>query len=149
MIHDEQEIRQLIKRFIDGATSNAEEQTLYDYFRGDVADDLKVYQEMFQWYADGMPEQRRSHRMWKRLAVAAALVGVLAGGVAYYEQQRMDDLLLRYEGSYIVRNGEKITDLKRILPELQRTEAEAERKMLHIEQLQEGKQPAVEELPII
>ena len=54
---EEIRIRQLVNRFLDGATTNAEEQTLYDYFAGeDIAPELMQYRDMFRWYSAGMPE---------------------------------------------------------------------------------------------
>ena len=49
---EEIRIRQLVNRFLDGATTNAEEQTLYDYFAGeDIAPELMQYRDMFRWYS--------------------------------------------------------------------------------------------------
>ena len=79
----EQEIQQLTERFLEGATSNAEEQTLYDYFAGEeVAESLKPYREMFRWYAAGMPQNRTESRKTPRrlLAAAASLLLLLAVG---------------------------------------------------------------------
>lgn len=51
----EKEIQQLIERFLEGETSNAEEQVLYDYFENkEIAPDLMPYRKMFRWYAAGM-----------------------------------------------------------------------------------------------
>lgn len=53
----EMDIQTLIERFLEGETSNAEEQTLYRYFEsGEVDPALEKYREMFKWYAAGMPE---------------------------------------------------------------------------------------------
>ncbi len=49
---NENNIRQLIERFLNAETTLEEEQTLYEYFQGEnVADDLKPYCEAFQGFA--------------------------------------------------------------------------------------------------
>ena len=150
MEQDEQQIRQLIERFIVGETTNAEEQTLYGYFcRDDVADALRKYQEMFCWYADGMPERASRRPLWMRLAVAASVVGALACGAVYYEHRKTVEQMAQFEGSYIVRNGQKITNLEEIMPELLQTLRRAEQKQLRIERQLDGEGQDEDELPMI
>lgn len=49
---NENNIRQLIERFLNAETTLEEEQTLYEYFQDEnVADDLKPYREVFQSFA--------------------------------------------------------------------------------------------------
>ena len=49
---NENNIRQLIERFLNAETTLEEEQTLYEYFQGEeVPDDLKPYREAFQGFA--------------------------------------------------------------------------------------------------
>ena len=125
---NEKEIQQLIERFLNGETCNAEEQVLYDYFNGkDVADNLISYREMFRWYAAGMPEQKtnspqRTYVRW--LAIAASLLLLVGIGFSVWQYQKQREQYAIYEGSYIIRNGIKNTDIKQILPELQATEQE-------------------------
>lgn len=53
---DINEIRKLIKLFMDGETTLEQEATLADYFAGDdIADDLAEYKPMFDYFAEGMP----------------------------------------------------------------------------------------------
>lgn len=124
----EKETQQLIERFLEGATTNAEEQMLYEYFNGkNIAKGLEAYQEMFRWYADGMPEQKtklhkKTYAKW--LAIAASLLLLIGIGFGYRYYQGQQELYAIYEGSYIVRDGVKNTDIKQILPELQATEQE-------------------------
>ena len=124
----EKEIQQLIERFLGGATTNAEEQMLYDYFNSkDVADSLRPYREMFRWYAAGMPEQKakpskRPYAKW--LAIAASMLLLVGIGFGYRYYQEQQELYAIYEGSYIIRDGIKNTDIRQILPELQATEQE-------------------------
>ena len=123
---EEIRIQQLVNRFLDGATTNAEEQTLYDYFAGeDIAPELMQYRDMFRWYSAGMPEMNAKQRRMplRRILALAASVLLLVGigfGIHRYQQQQAEYAL--YEGSYIIRNGVKITDISKILPELKATE---------------------------
>ena len=129
----EKRIQQLIGRFLDGRTSNAEEQLLYDYFSEEnVAPELAQYREMFRWYAAGMPERKaksivlprltKTARRW--LAVAASLLILIGIGFGYRSYQKQQSEYAIYEGSYIIRDGKKITDLRQILPILKATEQE-------------------------
>lgn len=129
----------LVDKFLDGATTNAEEQQLYEYFAGNnVARRLRKYTPMFGWYAGGMKGQlpdiwdaackcRKARTRWIRAAVSTAAAILLIAGVtvAYVQYRQTQRLYATYEGSYIVRNGKKITDIKSILPELKRIEHQA------------------------
>lgn len=130
---DEKRIQQLIGRFLEGRTSNAEEQLLYDYFSEEnVAPELAQYREMFRWYAAGMPEHKdksivlphltKTTRRW--LAAAASLLLLIGIGFGYRSYQKQQSEYAIYEGSYIIRDGKKITDLRQILPILKATEQE-------------------------
>ena len=127
---NEKEIQQLVERFLEGETSNAEEQELYDYFAGDgVAKSLERYREMFLWYAEGMPPGKvgPSYRqtLGRLLAIAASLLLLVGVGFGIYRYQKQQEEYALYEGSYIIRNGVKITDISKILPVLKATELEA------------------------
>ena len=126
----------MIGRFLDGETTNAEEQTLYDYFASDnVAESLRQYQEMFRWYAEGMPEassveipavhaKKRAFSPKKLLAIAASLLLLVGIGLGLWRYQQQQEEYAMYEGSYIIRDGKKMTDLRQILPELKAAEQE-------------------------
>ena len=123
---EEIRIRQLINRFLDGATTNAEEQMLYDYFAGeDIAPELMQYRDMFRWYSAGMPEMNvKQRRMPLRriLALAASVLLLVGIGFGIHRYQKLQEEYALYEGSYIIRDGVKITDISKILPELKATE---------------------------
>ena len=54
-------IEEYIRRFMEGETTNAEEQAIYRFFRAkEVPEHLKPYTEMFAWYEEGMPEEELS-----------------------------------------------------------------------------------------
>lgn len=141
---NESKIEELIGKFMDGATSNAEEQMLYAYFAGtDIAPELERYKAMFGWFAGGMagplPQQAKRRPAMRRVlrwtGVAASALLLLGAGICYHGHSERQKLYATYEGSYIIRNGKKITDLKVILPELKRVEEatmaqEAQRKKI-------------------
>ncbi len=146
------DIRKLIGKFLDGETTNKEEQLLYDYFASDkVSEDLQPYRAMFRWYAGGMKEplplRRHLRKMWKRVAVAAAVALLAGGGWMWYGYVEEARLCAIYEGSYIVRNGKRITDIAKILPELEREECHA--MLLQWQAAGETCQTTDDNLPII
>ena len=135
-------IEEYIHRFMEGETTNAEEQAIYRFFRsGDVPEHLKVYAPMFAWYEEGMPEEKKempivtkAKTFWKRIplgvwsmGIAAMLVIGIGLGILSGLDKDMDDEWSCYEGSYVMINGKRITDEKKIMPIILETLAEAER----------------------
>ena len=52
---DKKNIEEYINRFLEGETTNAEEQAIYRFFHtGDVPSHLMGYAPMFAWYEGGM-----------------------------------------------------------------------------------------------
>jgi hypothetical protein len=130
MCINKQNAEEWIGKFLEGETDNEEEQALYKFFCSDnIPRRLKKYKPMFDWYANGMQESYLPPRriFWKRgfisrISVAASLVLACGVGMGFYRHyQKMQVEYECYEGSYIIRNGEKISDVKQILPELQKT----------------------------
>ena len=135
-------IEEYIHRFMEGETTNAEEQAIYRFFRsGDVPEHLKVYVPMFAWYEEGMPEEKKempivtkTKTFWKRIplgvwsmGIAAMLVIGIGLGILSGLDKDMDDEWSCYEGSYVMINGKRITDEKKIMPIILETLSEAER----------------------
>ena len=119
--HDE--ARRLIARFFDGETTLSEEQDIYQYFaKGEVHPSLQQYGEMFGWYANNLQPaatKRRSWR-WTNIAAAALIAGVIGTVAVKYITHPVDsqnELAEMYAGSYIIRNGKKITDINKVLHE--------------------------------
>lgn len=145
MTMKDKKIEQLIERFLDGRTTNMEEQQLYSYFAGSgISRRMMKYKPMFDWYASGMTEPlpvikaKRFRMITKfRIAIAASVLLLMGAGFGYYKYVERNELYASYEGSYIIRNGKKITDIKEILPELQRIEREAKEKELRVENINE------------
>lgn len=125
---NDDEARRLTSLFLDGATSQDEEKRLYAYYSGrKIASDLEPYRQMFAWY-EGLGNDCQQVQGNSRFPIAAAAViailvfagiGLVVGrndrGSAF-GAERM------YAGSYIIRDGKKISDIKKILPELQRAD---------------------------
>jgi hypothetical protein len=129
---ESQEIEKWMERFFEGRTSGEEEQRLYRFFAQETLPEQWLrYKPLFGYFETGLAEEcrsadsdvrsllpsRRKRRTMVWAGVAALLAGILAGLLLLKEPARFDP----YEGSYIVRNGVHITDLKQIKPELEAT----------------------------
>lgn len=140
---DNSNIRHYIDRFLAGETSCAEEKMIYDFFRrGQLDDDLKGYREMFMWYDSLAPQAEvpaaaasetapakapkvrlLKLRPWQWISVAAMLAVLFSIGFIFHTPSTsVPEEYLAYEGSYIIRDGKKITDLRVVVPEILRTE---------------------------
>ena len=131
-------IEEYIHRFMEGETTNAEEQAIYRFFRTEeVPEHLKPYTEMFAWYEEGMPEEElskpKAQALWKRIpleiwstGIAAMLViGIGLGIVLSFDNKPCEEWAC-YEGSYVEVNGKRITDIETILPIILETLKRAE-----------------------
>ncbi len=131
-------VRDLMDRFMAGETTCAQEQMLYEYFsRKELPKEMEQYRTMMQWYAAGMPDDissitshRRgvmSHlRWWHYASIAASLMVLSMMCAKFIDSQSQPQEYAIYEGSYIVRDGVKITDLDIIMPEIKQAEAYVE-----------------------
>lgn len=143
-------IEDYIDRFLEGETTNIEEQAIYRFFgTGDVPSHLKKYAPMFAWYEGGMqgepqpvlPEEaskpgKKHLRLQIPIAVwsagiAAMVVVALGLGLMFYSENskpiHAEDWSC-YEGSYIEVGGKRLTDIKQILPLILEEQAAAEQK---------------------
>lgn len=107
-------VSRLVERFLDGDTTPAEEKAIYHFYalHRDLPDDLEQYRDMFAWYAGMQPRSER--RSWRAVAAAAAAVIMVAGiglSVIITENSEQNNLYASYQGSYIVRNGQRIDDI--------------------------------------
>ncbi|MDR2042432.1 MAG: hypothetical protein LBP98_08990 [Tannerella sp.] len=144
-MNEYQEIEKLLERFFEGRTSGEEEQQLYRFFAQEdtLPEQWLRYRPLFSYFETGLaeecrlpdsnlrplpPPRRKRRALWA--GVAALLTGILAGTLLLRERAQFDP----YEGSYIVRNGVYITDLKQIKPELEATLRDVMRQQEQYEQ---------------
>lgn len=127
-------IEDLLERFFEGQTSNEDERVLYDFFAGpDIPSHLRRYREVFGYFESGIaldfiekPELRLpvkkssdKRRFGWAIATCAAASLLLLLLNTFFTNRR--DSFNPYEGSYIVRSGVVITDIKKIEAELEAT----------------------------
>ena len=122
IITDSDTATALIKAFLDGDTSPVQEQAIYAFFAanspGSLKDDLEQYRPMFAWYAAlNVPAPaKRKKKLFSRIAVAAVCFFAVAT-IAFStigNRSEENELYAQYKGSYIIRNGKRITDIKEI-----------------------------------
>lgn len=138
---ENKQIEELLERFFEGRTSNEEERALYDFFaRADLPPGLESYKELFGYFEKGiavefreMPEltlpSETSSPNKRKIGWAVVLVvaaSILALLVNTFLSSR-EDPFNPYEGSFIVHNGQHITDPERIQREIGRMEVRQER----------------------
>lgn len=110
-----EKMRRLAQRFDDGATTPAEERSLFSFFRthGSLPPDLEEMREMFEWYdslhTQNAKEPPMGHRRvtWWQLAQIAAIVAIvfLTGIIAVTSKTELDEARAEYAGSCIVIDG--------------------------------------------
>lgn len=134
-------ITQWVERFLDGDTTCAEEQELYRYFtQPEIPVEVEKYREMFTWYNSLNPDVQTISsdretttnskvsilrlRPWQWISAAAAIALLFTLGFIFRPTQPvgLSEEYLAYKGSYIIRDGKKITDLAIVVPEIIRRE---------------------------
>lgn len=130
-------IEEYIRRFMEGETTNDEEQAIYRFFRtGHVPGHLKPYAPMFAWYEEGMPEEAPKAKkkspwrsipleIWSMGIAAMLVIAVGLGAVLSFDDGQNEEWAC-YEGSYVEVNGKRITDVEKIMPIILETLAEAD-----------------------
>lgn len=133
--------RRLLERFDSGLTSVDEERDLYAYFRRKtLPPDLEPLRGLMAWYEGGCigepaqpaPVAKPSHRRKRRFgllgaaASAALLIGIGITAITLGHEDSDDSFATLYAGSYVIRDGKKITDPDLIRDEILRTEALAD-----------------------
>ena len=131
---DDNNIKIWLNRFFDGETTCEEERELFSYFlQKNILLEVEQYREMMLWYDAGLQvsqknaiEENNVKNRWfmsQYISIAASIVIVLTVGFSYIKQNLHNKELYEiYEGSYIIENGVRNTDLSEILPILQENE---------------------------
>ena len=131
-------IENLIDKFLEGRTTNAEECELYEWFATtDVPDEWSDLKAMFAWYANGMPEKatpaKPKPRMTIRrkwwIATAAAVAACAAIVIVLLPDTKSESVMYTYniyEGSYIVEAGVRYDDIEVIEDDIEELFARAE-----------------------
>ena len=128
-------ITELVECFFEGKTTQEEEQELYAFFSAKtVPEDLQQYQPVFQYFAGDLEKELQivpqkqisTHRKSKKriafiVSVAASVLIIVSVGLNVLFPDKNNSVTNPYEGSYIIRNGVKITDMKIVLPEIEAT----------------------------
>lgn len=134
MNRDFKHIEDLLERFFEGQTTNAEERELYRFFGSpEVPEYLMSYKPVFGYFESGLAEETATSEekqeavklfrpqkiflTWA-LSAAAVVIVLLLISPLFTSQNKVEDPL---KGSYIVRNGERIDNLDLIRPELELT----------------------------
>lgn len=132
-------VAEMLDDFFEGRTTLEEEQTLYEYFNGDDVNPLfERYSNLFR-QIDGLNHKHRKldvKALWNKMSwwgVSTAAMIALAftlGSDLLTSPRPSEDFLALYEGSYVIENGRKITDLTTIMPKLHNVEAAASSMMV-------------------
>jgi hypothetical protein len=125
MTEKDKYIGDLLERFFDGKTSNAEERELYSFFQNeDIPVELQPYKQVFEYFENDIKNEpvkntiptgilKNNHRR-KWLAITAVAVSILILLLVKPFMMTQSKVFNPYEGSYIVKNREKIDDIKMI-----------------------------------
>lgn len=122
-------IRALVEKFLDGRTTNAEEQELYAWFAtADVPDEWTDLKAMFAWYRKGMPEttslvesatkpkSRFSLSLRRGVMAISTAVAVAVVAVLMWPSSHKVNI---YEGSYIIESGDYCDNIEYIQEDIE------------------------------
>ena len=146
IMKDIAEILNLIERFFEGDTTLEEEHWLYNYFKQtkNLPEELEAYRETFLDFdaialavGDATTANNENHEVpltsieipinstppkyhgwWRQIAGIAAMVAIVIGGMWTYQSYQRLQLEKIYGGSYMIVDGERIDDLRQILPHI-------------------------------
>lgn len=142
-----------IDRFLNAGTTLDEERELYEWFsRPDIPAEAVRWREMFGWY-EGLGTESAQAAVdrpkpspvrilpltrWQWTGVAAMLAILLTVGIWMRPSSTEIPEYQAYDGSYILRDGKKITDLSVVVSEIQRVEADINRHLAAMDSRIEG-----------
>lgn len=136
---DDKNINEWLIRFFNGDTSCDEEKTLFAYFRQtNIPSSVEQYREMMEWYDNGLQREYNEDEIsqkkswilkpvYRYISLVASIVILFTVGLNIIKVEKRNRELIElyeiYDGSYIMENGIKNTDLSEILSEVQRVES--------------------------
>lgn len=128
-----QELQRLVDRYLEGGTTLDEERQLFRAFAsGRYPAELEEYAAMFRGcaaVAGIKPEEVRTPARRRIIRIVlTATTGVAAAVLlclTLATNMRRAELERVYGGSYVIVNGERIDDLSKIMPQIERTLADA------------------------
>ena len=141
-------IENLLERFFEGETTNAEEQELYAFFaRPDLPEHLKTYRPVFGFFETGIvrevEEGRNPPKPVRKVPFLKRWIGI-GGAVAASlllflflnkEDGGKEEEFNPYAGSYIIRGGVKTEIPEAVARELDEVIRQAEKKQYEKERL--------------
>jgi hypothetical protein len=149
-----EQIADLVEKFLDGRTTNAEERELYAWFSSeDVPDEWSDLKAMFAWYDEGMPEPTQSQQavkprsrrsMWLTLGSVASVAASVALVITLMPSEIEDhDIVPQstpqeaniYSGSYIIEQGVRNDDLAYIEGDIEELLERADNLEQHADEL--------------
>lgn len=125
-MREHKHIYDLVEKFLEGRTSNAEERELYAWFReNEVPAEWQELKAMFEWYEEGMPKINNAHsgqlseqpthnarhtvihrpRRRVRMWLTGAAITAAASIAALLWLTPTTPTIDIYEGSYIIEAG--------------------------------------------
>ena len=93
-LHTQEEVGQLLEKFMAGTTTLEEEAQLADFFRThEVAGEWSTYKEMFALFDEGKVEVEEKKRTgwWKYAGIAAAIVLLLSLGIFLFHTNQPEN----------------------------------------------------------
>lgn len=146
-MREHKQIYDLVEKFLEGRTSNAEERELYAWFReNEVPAEWQELKAMFGWYEAGMPEINNAHsdqlseqptpdtqhtatsrpRRRVRMWLTGAAITAAASIAALLWLTPTTPTIDIYEGSYIIEAGVMCDNSESIRQDIEELLARAE-----------------------
>jgi len=140
----------LLERFFDGNTTNEEEKELYAFFnQKDIPEHLKKYVPVFEYFDSKIHEELNEplnislpvetepkkviNIKWlpvTAISIAASLLVLISINLFNNRSDNFD----QYEGSYVIVDGKRITNVDEIRPQLEEVERVALQRQREAEQ---------------
>lgn len=155
-MREHKHIYDLVEKFLEGRTSNAEERELYAWFReNEVPAEWQELKAMFEWYDAGMPEINNAHsgqlseqptpvtqhtatsrpRRRVRMWLTGAAITAAASIAALLWLTPTTPTIDIYEGSYIIEAGVICDNSESIRQDIEELLARADEIERHAENL--------------